>query len=304
LVSEAAATGNAARGEAIFRRKELQCLKCHAVGGAGGKVGPDLVSIGASAPVDYLVESLLEPNKKVKENYHSVLVETDEGKVVTGIIARESKTELVVRDAEDRLITIPTASIEQKRDGRSLMPDGAIDSLTRAELVDLVRFLSELGKVGGEYTVGRSRVVRRWQTLVFTRDAHHLLDRTSHDTAAVDRPELIWEPAYSRVQGDLPLADLPKFQIHTLNNPTTFLRFQVEVSQPGTATVRLGEPKGLSLWLNDKPIPVREEMPLELPVGVHTITLAVNQALHAQPLKVELVDAPSNTAKLELVTGK
>ncbi|MFM8250289.1 MAG: PVC-type heme-binding CxxCH protein [Planctomycetota bacterium] len=305
LVAEAATSGNPARGEAVFRRKDLQCLKCHAVGGAGGKVGPDLVSIGASAPVDYLVESLLEPNKKVKENYHSVLVETDEGKVITGIVARESKTELVVRDAEDRLITIPTASIEQKRDGRSLMPDGAIDALTRQELVDLVRFLSELGKVGGEYAVGRARVVRRWQTLVFTRDAHHLLDRTSHDSAAQDRPELVWEPAYSRVQGDLPLGDLPKFHIHTNNNPTTFVRFQVDVSQPGVATLRLGEFKGLSLWLDGKPTPISAaDLPLELTTGLHTITLAVNQAVYTQPLRVELVESASSPVKLDFVTGK
>jgi len=55
----------------------------------------------------------------------------------------------VLRSAEDKLVTIAKANIEQIKDStRSLMPDGATDSLTRAELVDLVRFLSELGKVG------------------------------------------------------------------------------------------------------------------------------------------------------------
>ncbi len=46
-VAQVAAEGDAARGEAIFRRAE--CLKCHAIAGAGGRVGPDLVSIGTSA---------------------------------------------------------------------------------------------------------------------------------------------------------------------------------------------------------------------------------------------------------------
>ena len=50
-------------------------------GGAGGKIGPDLTSIGASAPPDYLVESLLYPNAKIKEGYHSVLIATKDGKV-------------------------------------------------------------------------------------------------------------------------------------------------------------------------------------------------------------------------------
>ena len=50
FVAEVRASGDAARGEAIFRRQEQGCVKCHAIGGAGGQVGPDLVSIGASAP--------------------------------------------------------------------------------------------------------------------------------------------------------------------------------------------------------------------------------------------------------------
>ena len=46
------ATAWAARGEAIFRRKALECLKCHAIAGAGGQVGPSLESVGAGAPTN------------------------------------------------------------------------------------------------------------------------------------------------------------------------------------------------------------------------------------------------------------
>ncbi|HND52927.1 MAG TPA: HEAT repeat domain-containing protein, partial [Pirellulaceae bacterium] len=226
LVAEAATQGDPKRGEAIYRRKELNCQKCHAIGGAGGRVGPDLVSIGASAQPDYLVASLIEPNQKVKENYNSLVIETDEGKVYTGIVVRESKSELVLRDAEDRLITIPAGSIEHRKDGRSLMPDGVVDTLTRQELIDLTRFLTELGKVG-EYSVGRARVARRWESLVWTKEAHTLLNRTSYDSAAGDHAQLTWEPAYSRVAGDLPAAELPKFVPHPANNPTSFVRCQL-----------------------------------------------------------------------------
>src|SRR3954471_19332124 len=37
--------GDPARGEAVFRRKELSCFQCHAIGGAGGQVGPDFMSL-------------------------------------------------------------------------------------------------------------------------------------------------------------------------------------------------------------------------------------------------------------------
>src|SRR5262249_16573372 len=102
MVADVARLGDPARGEAGFRRKDQTCPKCHAIAGAGGQVGPDLSSIGASAPVDYLIESLLEPNKAIKENYHALVVTTESGKLYTGIKVRQTKTELVLRTAEDR----------------------------------------------------------------------------------------------------------------------------------------------------------------------------------------------------------
>ena len=173
VVAESQSQGNAERGEAIYRRKDMQCTKCHAIGGAGGVVGPGFESIGASAPPDYIVESILDPAKKVKEGFHSQMVATDEGRVFTGIPVRENAKELVLRDAEDRIITIAKDGIEERKDGRSLMPDGMVNELTRGELIDLVRFMSELGKVGGKYAIGKSRVVRRWQVT-------HLEQRNTH----------------------------------------------------------------------------------------------------------------------------
>ena len=101
LVAEVAEKGNAHRGEAIYRRKELNCLKCHTIGGAGGRVGPDMLSLGSSAQIDYIAESLLAPNKKVKENFNSLVVVTDDGKVRSGIKLRQTDTDLLLRDAED-----------------------------------------------------------------------------------------------------------------------------------------------------------------------------------------------------------
>lgn len=62
----------------------------------------------------------------------------------------------MLRTAEDKLITLAKSDIEGIKDSRSLMPDGAVDALTKTELADLLRFLTELGKVGGQYTVEHS----------------------------------------------------------------------------------------------------------------------------------------------------
>ncbi len=61
--------GDPHRGEEIYRRRELACATCHAIGGVGGKVGPDMTSLGASAPIDYIIESLFIPNAKIKEGF-------------------------------------------------------------------------------------------------------------------------------------------------------------------------------------------------------------------------------------------
>src|SRR5205085_12537935 len=106
LVQEVRTKGDPARGELIYRRKEATCLACHAIAGAGGQVGPDMTSIGASAQIDYLVESLLLPNKAVKEGYHTLDVTRLDGKIVSGVKVREGNGELVLRDKADKEIAI------------------------------------------------------------------------------------------------------------------------------------------------------------------------------------------------------
>ena len=49
LVADVAAKGNAARGERIFRRADLNCMKCHAIAGRGrrGRARPQPRSASA-----------------------------------------------------------------------------------------------------------------------------------------------------------------------------------------------------------------------------------------------------------------
>jgi putative heme-binding domain-containing protein len=304
LVAEVQSKGNASRGEAIYRRKDMQCAKCHAVAGAGGVVGPGLESIGASAQVDYILESLLDPKKKVKEGYHSQIVADDNGKIYTGIPVRETDTDLVLRTADDKLITIPKDTIEERKDGVSLMPEGLLNELTRSELVDLTRFLSEIGKVGGEYAVGKTPVVRRWQALTWTPEAHTLLNRTSFDSAATDNAALSWEPAYSRVGGDLPTDDLAKFVPHAGVDPTSFVRFELEVSTPGKVKLAFGDVTGLMLWVDGKPTTIAPSNEFDLASGRHVVTLGVNRVKRPIPLRVELQEVAGSPAKAQLVGGK
>jgi len=296
--------GDPQRGEALFRRQDLACQKCHSIGGSGGLVGPDLLSIGASAPVDYLVDSLIAPNKAVKENYHAIVVTTDEGKILSGIKVRETGDALILRTAEDKEIAIPTDSIDEQAPAQSIMPSGLIDPLTSDELADLVRFLSSLGKVPAYSIAPGRRVVRTWRVLQATDETRQLLRRTRFATAAGNDPRLSWLPAYSRVDGSLPLAALPAIKARGDQPTEGFARFQIDVTTPGKILLTLSSPSGLEGWLDGNPIKIEASTVLELPAGRHTVCLAVNLDLRSESLQCELHDAPDSTAQAQLVGGK
>jgi putative heme-binding domain-containing protein len=320
ILADAATKGDPARGETVFRRKEVRCLNCHAIAGAGGQVGPSLESVGASAPPDYLLDALLEPNKAVKENYHALVVATTDGQIINGIKVRQTDTELVLRDADDRERAIPLTAIEEQKPGGSLMPAGLTEPLTRGELADLVRFLSELGKVG-PYSVGKARVVRRWQVLEPTPAASHELRRWGVQTVAAggnrysDREgqgsaALSWSPAYSTVAGTLPLDALPAFQLGPLPGssagvgPTGFARAQLDVSTAGRVKLALDSAEGLTVWVDGTAIEPRPELTLDLTPGLHTVTFAVSLSRRREGLRCTLEDVPGSPARAQVVVGK
>ncbi len=287
LAEAVAVQGDPARGELVYHRAALQCSQCHAIAGAGGKVGPDLVSIGASAPVDYLIESMLDPNAKIKENFHSIVVLDEDGRVFTGIPVQRTREQLVLRDAQGELIRLPIEAIEAEKEGRSLMPEGALNELTRVELVDLIRFLSELGKPG-PYAVGRAAVARSLEVLQATDEGRRRLNRTSFDTAATDDPQLTWGPTYALISGDVPLDGLPILKLHPETPRTTFLRAHIDVAKPGRVTIDLGDVRGLEVWLDGKPTPVARQLTLEWKKGRHRLTVAVDRDARRSPVRLEL----------------
>ncbi len=303
MVADVQKLGNAARGEALYRRADMQCLKCHAVGGAGGQVGPDLVSIGASAPIDYLIESLLIPNKAVKEGFHSLRVETGDGKVHIGIKVRESKTEVVLRTAEDKEIIIPANDVESKRDSRSLMPDGLVDTLTRGELIDLTRFLSELGKVG-PYSLSKTRVVRRWQALQPTPQAMNLIHRSRVAAAAENDPAFVWNSAYAKVSGDLPLEGLRALSVWKDTAPLIVVRAQLDVTAAGKVKVKLNSAEGVSLLVGANPVETRDETIVDLPQGQQVLLFSIDTTKRKEPLRCELEEVEGSPARVSVVGGK
>ncbi|PQO35719.1 sorbosone dehydrogenase [Blastopirellula marina] len=295
-------SGDPHAGEAIFRKEALNCFKCHAIGEAGGNVGPNLISLGASAQPDYIVESILRPSAKVKENFHSLIILTDEGKVLTGIPVRENKDLLVLRDAEGREIEIPQEAIDDRAEGRSLMPDGSIDALTTKEIVDLAAFMSKLGKAE-EFSIGSQKYLRSWKTLTYNDESNRAINRSSNNTVAAGNAAFVWKPVFSQVDGGVPLAELPVYHPHRNQPQFAYLQTDIGVASSGTFRFAFEGPEGLSVWLDGKPIPTAKELEADWKPGVHQLTLAINLDERKESVKVRLLEDQS-TGRLATAAKK
>ena len=147
LLAQSATTGDARRGAEIFRREVTGCLRCHQIGTQGGKVGPDLTSIGAYAQPAAILESILNPNKDIKQGYETIVLTRSDNTTVAGILQRQSDVATILRDPNDKLIAVPKAEVKgTTKSPVSLMPLGLTATLREDEFIDLMRYLISLGR--------------------------------------------------------------------------------------------------------------------------------------------------------------
>ena len=139
--------GDPTRGEAIFFDEGgVGCVKCHAAGGKGSSdIGPDLTGLASKYDRAELIRSVLEPSQRIATGYQPVLVATDDGRVVAGLVREETAEELVLADAEANLVRLPKARVEERRIRQtSIMPGGLAEVLSPEEFADLVSYLRSL----------------------------------------------------------------------------------------------------------------------------------------------------------------
>lgn len=132
--------GDADRGRKLFESRS--CVQCHAGGSA---LGPDLSGVTRRFSRSDLLIAILDPSRDVSSRYQTTMIETKDGRVVTGLIVYESVDGLLLRNSTNQTFRIEATDIETRRTlPQSLMPTGLLKGLQPADVADLYAWLKSL----------------------------------------------------------------------------------------------------------------------------------------------------------------
>ena len=148
--------GNAAHGKELFYG-DANCSGCHMVNGKGGRLGPDLGGVGGARSVDYIVDSVRNPSRKLAQGlteatkefpqeYEKVTVVTSEGIEITGVTLNEDSFSVQLMDASEELHFFEKDKLRSfKKSRKSLMPAYDTSLLNDQDLQDIVAYLLSVG---------------------------------------------------------------------------------------------------------------------------------------------------------------
>jgi putative membrane-bound dehydrogenase-like protein len=129
-------------GRALFGRL---CAQCHLLFGEGRSLGPDLTGMQRDDPQRLIVD-ITNPNARVARQFQVTLVETDDGRVVTGMLQDENERQIVIRTVNDTVPIETSKIVNRKLMTESLMPRGLLRQLSDSDIQDLFSFLMSRSK--------------------------------------------------------------------------------------------------------------------------------------------------------------
>lgn len=135
---DAASTADPTRGSKVY---ETACMVCHKFADKGNDVGPHLGTIKAWT-AEQLVTNILDPNREVSPNFALYLVETKDGRTLSGLITSETAGNLTLKRADGGTDTVLRSEIKSLTSpGISLMPEGLEAAITPQQMADLIAYL-------------------------------------------------------------------------------------------------------------------------------------------------------------------
>ena len=130
--------GDPVAGQSIFGKL---CGQCHKIYGVGQEVGPDITANGRN-DFDQLLSNVFDPSLVIGPGYHATTIATNDGRVLTGLLAEEGKERIILKVQGGKVESIPRNQIEElKTSVLSLMPEEVEKQFSTQELADLFAFL-------------------------------------------------------------------------------------------------------------------------------------------------------------------
>jgi cytochrome c oxidase cbb3-type subunit 3 len=154
--ASAETAGDATHGKELFYGTAA-CGTCHMVNGKGGRLGPDLSSVGGSRSFEYLVESMRNPSKRLaqgiseplkdfSQEYETVTVVMADGTKLIGVVLNEDNFSLQMMDTREQLRLLQKDKLQSYVKSReSLMPAYDQKMLSDKDLQDLIAYLLAAG---------------------------------------------------------------------------------------------------------------------------------------------------------------
>lgn len=134
--------GDVTRGAAVYAK--ASCAKCHRFGETGESHGPDLTSVARRFSKREILEAILFPSHVVSDQYASKSVRTTDGRVLSGLVARDADGNATIRTATLETVVVPSEEIEDIAPSNvSSMPEKLLDPLSLDEITDLFAYLAK-----------------------------------------------------------------------------------------------------------------------------------------------------------------
>ena len=126
------------------------CSSCHSFKGEGGQIGPDLTQLGTRFSAKDILESIIDPNKTISDQYAATIFYLKDGRSIMGRLVNQDDEKYTVSQnpfAPQMLRDIPKKDVDRtKVSDVSIMMPGMINNLNSDELRDLMAFLMNSGK--------------------------------------------------------------------------------------------------------------------------------------------------------------
>ena len=134
--------GDAKRGYQVFSNKKAACSSCHQIGYVGGRLGPELSSIGRTRSRRDLIEAIVYPSLRIAQGYSPTRIRTSDDEVYNGLLSRQTDSYVELLCGVDKTCRIEKSDIEEQSESKvSVMPSGLDQQIALEDFADLLAFL-------------------------------------------------------------------------------------------------------------------------------------------------------------------